>query len=82
MLITADHGNAEQMVGEDTGQPHTAHTSNPVPLVYFGPRQLSLSPGILSDIAPTMLGLMELEVPREMTGHNLAAGPVEEAAQP
>ncbi|MEW6647545.1 MAG: 2,3-bisphosphoglycerate-independent phosphoglycerate mutase [Pseudomonadota bacterium] len=82
MLITADHGNAEQMVGEDTGQPHTAHTSNPVPLVYFGPRPLNLNPGILSDIAPTMLGLMELEVPREMTGHNLAAGPAEEEAQP
>lgn len=82
MLITADHGNAEQMVGEDTGQPHTAHTSNPVPLVYVGPRRLNLHPGILSDIAPTMLGLMGLEVPCEMTGYDLAAGPTEEEAQP
>ncbi len=73
LLITADHGNAEQMVGEDTGQPHTAHTSNVVPLVYVGQRPLKLAPGILSDIAPTMLALMELEVPTEMTGHNLAA---------
>lgn len=82
MLITADHGNAEQMVGEDTGQPHTAHTSNLVPLVYVGPRRLNLHPGILSDIAPTMLGLMGLEVPCEMTGHDLAAGPTEEEALP
>lgn len=71
ILITADHGNAEQMVGEDTGQPHTAHTSNVVPLIYVGDRPLKLSPGILCDIAPTMLALMTIEQPIEMTGRSL-----------
>ncbi len=71
MLVTADHGNAEQMVGTDTGQPHTAHTSNVVPLIYFGPRELKLSKGILADVAPTMLELLSLSVPTEMTGRSL-----------
>jgi 2,3-bisphosphoglycerate-independent phosphoglycerate mutase len=75
MLITADHGNAEKMLNEEAGQPHTAHTSNPVPLIYVGPRQLALNPGILSDIAPTMLGLMGIAVPNEMTGANLITTP-------
>jgi 2,3-bisphosphoglycerate-independent phosphoglycerate mutase len=76
LLITADHGNAEQMRGFTTekarGQPHTAHTSNPVPLIYVG-RAADMLPttGALSDIAPTMLHLMGLEKPAEMTGHNL-----------
>ena len=73
ILITADHGNAEQMVGDDTGQPHTAHTSNVVPLIYVGERPFKLSPGVLSDIAPTMLALMEIEPPIEMTGRSLIA---------
>lgn len=73
MLITADHGNAEQMLGEDTGQPHTAHTTNPVPLIYVGKNKLSLDAnGALSDITPTMLDLMDLEKPVEMGGHSLA----------
>ncbi|MFA5626346.1 MAG: 2,3-bisphosphoglycerate-independent phosphoglycerate mutase [Thiohalomonadaceae bacterium] len=81
MLITADHGNAEQMVGDDTGQPHTAHTSNPVPLIYVGSRQLTLNPGILSDIAPTMLSLMGLDIPIEMTGQNLITAIPEDEQQ-
>ncbi len=72
MLITADHGNAEQMRDPDTGQPHTAHTSNPVPLIYVGrPLQLKRNGGALSDIAPTMLELMGLPQPVEMNGHSL-----------
>jgi len=71
MLLTADHGNAEQMRGLDTGQAHTAHTSNLVPLVYVGRPATLLSDGALSDIAPTMLKLMGLDIPSEMNGHAL-----------
>ena len=71
-LITADHGNAEQMTDPISGQPHTAHTSEPVPLVYLGQQELSLSDGgVLSDIAPTLLDLMALPIPAEMTGQSL-----------
>jgi 2,3-bisphosphoglycerate-independent phosphoglycerate mutase len=72
MLITADHGNAECMYDEKTGQPHTAHTSDPVPLVYIGrPAEFIEKDGSLADIAPTILYLMGLEMPPEMTGKNL-----------
>ena len=72
MLITADHGNAEQMQDPETGQPHTAHTNNPVPLVYVGNRALSLTKnGALCDIAPSLLALMGLAQPAEMTGQSL-----------
>ena len=68
-LITADHGNAEKMRDKLTGQPHTAHTSDPVPLIYFGRKaDVVVDNGILSDVAPTMLTLMGLPVPEEMTG--------------
>ena len=70
-LITADHGNLEQMVDPDTKAPHTAHTSNPVPLVYIGPQGRGLQPGILADLAPTLLTLMGLPIPKEMTGRPL-----------
>ncbi len=71
LLITADHGNVEQMQGTDTGQAHTAHTTNPVPLVYVGrPAQLAQG-GALSDVAPTLLALLGLGQPAEMTGHSL-----------
>lgn len=71
MLVTADHGNAEQMCSEESGQPHTAHTTNLVPLVYVGrPAELAAS-GALSDIAPTLLNIMALSVPPEMTGRSL-----------
>lgn len=72
-LITADHGNAEMMVNPETGQPHTAHTCEPVPLIYFGPKKLSLDDkGVLADVAPTVLSLMGLTQPEAMTGRNLA----------
>ncbi|SDT22107.1 phosphoglycerate mutase [Halopseudomonas xinjiangensis] len=71
-LITADHGNVEQMSDDSTGQAHTAHTCEPVPFVYMGPRQVELREGgILSDVAPTMLNLLGLEQPSEMTGRSI-----------
>ena len=72
-LITADHGNVEQMSDEATGQPHTAHTSDLVPLIYIGDLDLKLSSdGTLSDVSPTMLDIMGIPQPGEMTGHSLA----------
>lgn len=73
VLITADHGNAEQMINPETGQPHTAHTCNPVPLIYIGRPAELLPNGVLSDITPTMLYLMGLEQPPEMSGRSLIA---------
>ena len=71
-LITADHGNVESMFDSKTKQPHTAHTCEPVPLVYYGPAKLSLaSDGTLSDVAPSLLQLMNLSQPEEMTGRSL-----------
>jgi 2,3-bisphosphoglycerate-independent phosphoglycerate mutase len=71
-LITADHGNVEQMSDPESGQPHTAHTTLPVPLVYLGAKPLSLKAnGQLSDVAPSLLDLMQLEKPAEMTGTSL-----------
>ncbi|MDY6891183.1 MAG: 2,3-bisphosphoglycerate-independent phosphoglycerate mutase [Pseudomonadota bacterium] len=72
-LITADHGNVELMVDPESGQPHTAHTRWPVALIYDGPRKgtLKLADGALCDLAPTLLALMALQPPREMTGHSL-----------
>jgi 2,3-bisphosphoglycerate-independent phosphoglycerate mutase len=69
MLVSADHGNLEMMRAED-GQPHTQHTVGPVPLVYIG-RKARLEPGALRDLAPTILALMGLAQPAEMTGHSL-----------
>ncbi|MBI5617872.1 MAG: 2,3-bisphosphoglycerate-independent phosphoglycerate mutase [Gammaproteobacteria bacterium] len=74
ILITADHGNAEQMRATPPGeseQPHTAHTTNLVPLVYVGRKAAMADSGALSDIAPTMLALMGLPQPGEMTGRPL-----------
>jgi 2,3-bisphosphoglycerate-independent phosphoglycerate mutase len=72
LLVTADHGNCEMMRDPDTGGPHTAHTTNPVPLVLLGARNRALvAEGRLADIAPTLLELMELPKPKEMTGHSL-----------
>lgn len=69
-LITADHGNAEQMRGTETGQAHTAHTSNLVPLLYIG-RPAHLEEGVLADIIPSLIDIMGLKPPQEMTGHSL-----------
>jgi 2,3-bisphosphoglycerate-independent phosphoglycerate mutase len=72
LIITADHGNLEMMRDPVTGQPHTAHTVGPVPLVYVGERPARLrSGGALRDVAPTLLDLMGLEKPVEMTGTSL-----------
>lgn len=74
MLITADHGNAEQMIDLKTGEPHTAHTSNPVPfhLIDEDHHGVKLREGgALEDVAPTMLGLLGIEKPIEMTGRDL-----------
>ena len=73
ILITADHGNAEQMIDYKTGEPHTAHTTNPVPLILVSSNEnyKLKSGGKLADLAPTMLDLMNLEKPEEMTGVSL-----------
>jgi 2,3-bisphosphoglycerate-independent phosphoglycerate mutase len=73
MLVTADHGNAELMRDPKTGGPHTAHTTNPVPVVLVGvPAGTTLEEGRLADVAPTLLALMRLPQPSAMTGHSLA----------
>ncbi len=76
-LVTADHGNCEQMVDYEANQQHTQHTTERVPLVYIGHRRLQLDPagGRLADIAPTLLALMDMPQPPEMTGTNLARFP-------
>jgi 2,3-bisphosphoglycerate-independent phosphoglycerate mutase len=74
MLVTADHGNAEQMIDPETGGPHTAHTTNPVPFIYIAEdaKQFRLRPdGALQDIAPTVLGALGIPQPKEMTGRDL-----------
>ena len=84
MIITADHGNAEQMIDPATGGPHTSHTTNPVPFIVAAEhavtpanfkgdaRRFTLKPdGALQDIAPTMLGILGIPQPKEMTGHDL-----------
>ena len=68
-LITADHGNAEKLLDEE-GKPYTAHTTNPVPVVVTD-KNIKLRDGILSDIAPTLLELLELPIPEEMTSKSL-----------
>lgn len=72
LFITSDHGNADQMKDYETGGPMTAHTTNPTPLIIAGSKKdLMLKPGKLADIAPTMLEIMGLEKPKEMTGESL-----------
>ena len=71
MLVTADHGNLEMMHDDATGQAHTAHTLGPVPLLYRGRRATLAEGGALSDLAPSVLALMGLAQPPEMTGRNL-----------
>jgi len=74
ILITADHGNAEMMIDPVTGGPHTAHTTNPVPFIMIAEngKQFTLRPGgSLRDISPTLIGMLGLEEPKEMTGQDL-----------
>jgi 2,3-bisphosphoglycerate-independent phosphoglycerate mutase len=87
LLITADHGNAEQMTDKKTGQPHTAHTTNPVPVMLVGGAEpgrnapLRLHDGRLADVAPTLLELLGLPQPSEMTGRTLISHPDGEGAR-
>ncbi|GBE77285.1 cofactor-independent phosphoglycerate mutase [Sparassis crispa] len=82
LLVTADHGNAEQMINPETGAPHTAHTTNAVPFIMTGPKELKFAEdkkdgeeeeGALCDVAPTVLAVMGLPQPEEMTGRSLLA---------
>jgi 2,3-bisphosphoglycerate-independent phosphoglycerate mutase len=76
VLVTADHGNCELMIDPATGGPHTAHTTNPVPCVIVGegapaPTRHLRAGGSLRDVGPTILNLLGIEPPREMTGRDL-----------
>ena len=73
LIITADHGNCEQMIDYSTGEPHTAHTTNLVPLILVSNKQnIKLkAEGKLADLAPTILDLMNIDKPKEMTGETL-----------
>jgi 2,3-bisphosphoglycerate-independent phosphoglycerate mutase len=74
MIVTADHGNAEQMIDPVTGGPHTAHTTNPVPFILVGEdgaRYQLKADGSLQDISPTILGMLNMQQPKEMLGHDL-----------
>ena len=77
MFLCADHGNSEQLVDYETGEPFTAHTTNPVPFVLVNYEQgVTLREGgKLADIAPTLLDMMGLEQPKEMTGQSLLIRP-------
>lgn len=81
LLVTADHGNVEQMLDPETGQPLTSHTTGPVPLVYVGSNGLRFTgEGSLCDIAPTMLSLLGVPIPEEMTGKVLLSEPAKTAS--
>ena len=71
LVVTADHGNCEMMRDPETGGPHTSHTTNPVPVVVMGSGAKAITDGRLADLAPTLLALMELPKPAEMTGKSL-----------
>jgi len=73
IIITADHGNIEQLIDYDTGMPHTAHTINLVPVILIDEahRYCRLNPGTAIDVAPTVMQLLDLPQPAEMTGHSL-----------
>ena len=71
-LITADHGNAETMIDPVTKGPHTYHTTNPVPFIFMTNDKVQLAPGgALKDVAPTLLGILGLDKPRQMLGNDL-----------
>ncbi|HYQ89834.1 MAG TPA: 2,3-bisphosphoglycerate-independent phosphoglycerate mutase [Candidatus Binatia bacterium] len=73
VIVTADHGNADQMIDYETGGAHTAHTLHPVPILVLGPRRYEIRNGILADVAPTLLQIMGLPAPKEMDGTSLLA---------
>ena len=70
-IVTSDHGNAEVLVNEEDGSPITSHTTNKVPLILVGDKKIKLREGILADLSPTILDLLGLEKPKEMTGSSL-----------
>jgi 2,3-bisphosphoglycerate-independent phosphoglycerate mutase len=74
-LVTADHGNAEVLLEPDGVSPHTAHTTNPVPLVVTAPERDLRPDGELADLAPTVLELLGLEIPLQMTGRPITMRP-------
>ena len=77
LLITADHGNAQQLIDYQTGKPFTAHTTNPVPLYLVVPQLAHVklrTDGILADVAPTVLQVMGIQRPKDMTGRSLIVG--------
>jgi 2,3-bisphosphoglycerate-independent phosphoglycerate mutase len=73
VIITADHGNIEQLIDYDTGMPHTAHTTNLVPVILIDQerKKCRLNEGTGIDIAPTVLQMLDVPQPKEMTGHSL-----------
>lgn len=77
MIVTADHGNVEEMINAQTGQIETEHSANPVPFIAISKSLLGrsqvLTSGILADVAPTVLKILGLEIPGSMTGRNLLA---------
>jgi 2,3-bisphosphoglycerate-independent phosphoglycerate mutase len=73
VMITADHGNLEAMTDHTTGQPHTAHTTDPVPFILVGDTAGLRNDGCLADVAPTVLRFMAIQQPAEMTGKSLIA---------
>jgi 2,3-bisphosphoglycerate-independent phosphoglycerate mutase len=81
MVVTADHGNCEMMKDPETGGPHTSHTTNPVPVVVMGGHARSIANGRLADLAPTLLELMDLPQPREMTGYSILRQDAARAAE-
>ncbi len=83
LVITADHGNAEMMRDPETGEPHTAHTLNPVPFIVVNPpgAVVRVEDGRLADVAPTLLALLELPKPAVMTGHSLIVSAERRAAE-
>ena len=81
MLVTADHGNCEMMKDPETGGPHTSHTTGPVPVVLMGGGVTSIHHGRLADIAPTLLSLMGLPQPKEMSGQSIAQHDAARAAE-
>ncbi len=75
LLVTADHGNCELMRDPATGSPHTAHTTNPVPIILVSGEATMVRDGRLADVAPTLLDLMDVAKPMEMTGQSLLLSP-------
>jgi len=81
LIVSADHGNCELMKDPETGGPHTSHTTNPVPVVVMSSFHQSIKDGSLADLAPTILDLMGIPIPREMTGHSILHADAARAAE-